>query len=188
METGTMNETIQTIMTRTSVREFSGEKASRENLETILKAAMAAPSAVNVQPWVFIAVTDDTILARLEEGLPYAKMLRAAGSAIVVCGVPNKDDTFAKLHWEHDCSAAAENILLAARALGLGAVWTAVHPDKNRVQTVRDVCRIPPEVIPFAVIPVGIPAKQGAAPKDKFRDENIHWERWQDTAKSFGRR
>lgn len=180
METIEQNETIKTILSRRSVRDFTGEKVGKETLTLLLRAAMAAPSAVNVQPWAFIAVTDETVLSRLEERLPYAKMLRAAGSAIIVCGIPKKDKTFAKLHWEQDCSASAENILLAAHSLGLGAVWTAVYPDAERVRAVREICSVPKGAEPLAVIPIGVPKAAGNGPKDKFKAENIHWDRWEE--------
>ncbi len=178
MDGSERNQTMETIMSRHSVREFTGEKVGRDTLETLLRAAMAAPSAVNVQPWSFLAITDGAILAKLESRLPYAKMLGKAGSAIVVCGLPGKDETFAKQYWQVDCAAAAENILLAAHALGLGAVWTAVHPDPERIRSVRETCGIPESVVPLAVIPVGVPAKPDYAPRGKYRSENVHWDRW----------
>ena len=166
------------IYTRRSVRKFTGELVKKEDLITILRAGMSAPSAVNIQPWAFIVVTDRALLDALCSELPYAKMLDKAGAAIVVCGVPDKDDTYAKDYWVMDCSAATQNILLAAHALGYGAVWTAAYADNARVRSVRRILSIPDNIIPLNVIPIGIPADRDAKPLDKFREENIHWEKW----------
>jgi nitroreductase len=172
------DETLNTIFSRRSVRSFTGEAVSHETLIKILRAAMAAPSAVNIQPWAFIVVTDRGTLDELCEHLPYAKMLDMSGAAIVVCGIPDKDEVFSKDYWVMDCSAASENILLAVHALGLGAVWTAVHADKQRIATVRKILKIPENVIPLNVIPIGIPKDKGRV-TDKFKEDNIHWEKWQ---------
>lgn len=168
---------LDIIHSRKSVREFTGEAVAREDLDTILRAAMAAPSAVNCQPWAFVVVTEPEMLKTLAEGLPYAQMLRRAGAGIVVCAVVEKAFNRMAEFAIIDSALAAQNILLAAEALGLGAVWTAAYPDPGKAAFVRETLRIPKDVIPLAVIPVGHPA--GAeAPKDKFNPENIHWERW----------
>jgi nitroreductase len=170
-------DALTVIRSRRSVREFTGEPVSREDLETILRAAMAAPSAVNCQPWAFVVVTEKAALNALADGLPYAQMLRRAGAGIVVCAVVekafNKMAEFALI----DSSLAAGNILLAVEALGLGGVWTAAYPDMGKAAFVREALHIPKDVIPLAVIPIGHPAGSDA-PKDKFKAENIHWERW----------
>jgi len=171
------NQTLNVVYSRRSVRAFTGEEVSRENLIKILKAAMAAPSAVNIQPWAFIVVTKRETLDQLCAKLPYAKMLDKAGAAIVVCGIPSKDEVFAKDYWIMDCSAASENILLASHALGLGAVWTAVYVDKERIENVRNILNIPSNIIPLNVIPIGIPKEKGKA-LDKFKEEIIHWDKW----------
>src|SRR5512135_387222 len=130
------NDALKIIYTRRSVRSFTGDTVSREDLMKILRAGMSAPSAVNIQPWAFVVVTKRETLDELCAKLPYAKMLDKAGAAIVVCGIPDKDEVFSKDYWIMDCSAASENILLACHALGLGAVWTAVHVDTERIATV----------------------------------------------------
>jgi nitroreductase len=169
---------LNVIYTRLSVRRFTGEKVKREDLMAMLKAGMSAPSAVNVQPWAFVVVTDRGTLDKLCDALPYAKMLDRAGAAIIVCGIPDKDDTYAKKYWVMDCSLASENILLAAHALGYGAVWTAAYAEKDRMRSVRKILSIPEKIIPLNVIPIGIPANKDEKPKDKFKEENIHWEKW----------
>ena len=171
------NETLSTIYSRRSVRSFTGEAVPRESLIRILRAAMAAPSAVNIQPWAFVVVTERATLDTLCAKLPYAKMLDKAAAAIVVCGVPEKDEVFSKDYWVMDCSAASENILLACHALGLGAVWTAVYVDEERVADVRRILHIPGSIIPLNVIPIGVPKEKGKS-LDKFNEGNIHWEQW----------
>ena len=169
---------LNVIYTRRSVRKFTGDKVKKEDLIAILRAGMSAPSAVNVQPWAFIVVTKRDTLDKLCKVLPYAKMLDKAGAAIIVCGIPDKDDTYAKDYWVMDCSLASGNILLAAHALGYGAVWTAAYADAERVRSVRPILSVPESIIPLNVIPIGVPAHRNANPLDKFRQENIHWEEW----------
>jgi len=172
-----VKDTFDVIYSRKSVRNFTGEPVSRENLDKILKAGMAAPTAVNMQPWSFVVVTERKKLDELASGLPYAKMLIKAGAAIIVCAEPKsafeKSADFAVI----DASLASENILLAIEALDLGGVWTAAYPDQVRVDHVRKVLGIPKDIIPLNVIPVGHPTGEDK-PKDKFKKEKIHWEKW----------
>lgn len=171
------NQTLRTIFERKSVRKYTGIKPSKENLELLIKAGMAAPSARNKQPWSFIAVIDDAKLIDMAEKLPYAKMLPQAGAAIVVCGVPKKSFADLSDYWVQDCSAATQNILIAAEALELGAVWTGVYPREDRISTVKTVLNLPDDIIPLNVIAIGLP--EGAeSPKDKFSEDNIHWNEW----------
>lgn len=173
-----MNETLQTIFTRKSVRKFTDREVEKDKIELILRAAMSAPSACNQQPWEFICVTDQKVLNELGEKLPYAKMLIGARLAFIVAADMNKAlGGQGRIHWIDDCSAASENILLAAHSLGLGAVWTAVHPGEDRIKTVREVLNLPESVIPLNVIPVGYPAEDPKV-RDKFKTENIHYNKW----------
>jgi len=169
---------LDVIYTRRSVRKFTGEKVKKDDLYAMLRAGMSAPSARNVQPWAFVVVTGRDSLDQLCEALPYAKMLDKAGAAIIVCGIPDKDDTYAKKYWVMDCSLASGNILLAAHALGYGAVWTAVHADNEKIKSVRKILSIPDNIIPLNVMPIGVPTDRDAKPVDKFKEENIHWEKW----------
>jgi nitroreductase len=170
-------DAMTVIRSRKSVRSFTGEAVSQEELDEILRAAMSAPSAVGKSPWAFVVVTDRATLDLLREGLPYAKMLDKAGAAIVVCGLPEKAYLQKVEYAVIDGTCASENILLAVEALGLGAVWTAAYPYEDRAAHVRKVLGIPGNVIPLNVIPIGHPT--GAdKPKDHFRAENIHREKW----------
>ena len=170
-------DTLTIIHNRKSVRNFTGQPVDAETLTKIVKAGMAAPTAVNMQAWSFVIVIDKVRLKDLAAGLPSAKMLDKAGAAIIVCAVPEKafqkKTEFAIL----DATCASENILLAIEALGLGGVWTAAYPEPDRMALVRNVLEIPENVIPLNVIPVGHPVGTDK-PKDKFKPENIHWEKW----------
>jgi nitroreductase len=177
METTMVKEGLAVIRERKSVRSYTGEPVNKEEIDQILHAAMAAPAAVHMLPWKFIVITDKAKLQSLAKGLPFAQMLPKAGTAIVVCAVPEEaamgNEMFAIL----DCTCASENILLAAEALGLGAVWTAVYPDNELMDFVRQELAIPGYVIPLNIIPVGHPTGEEKF-RDKFNAKNIHWEQW----------
>lgn len=172
------NEAIDNIMTRVSVREFTGEKISAEQIDTLLRAAMAAPSAINRQPWAFIVVIDETIIAQLGEALPYSRCSNHPACAIIPCGDLSKAiEGEMGAFWINDVSAATENLLLAAHAMGLGAVWTGLHPDMKRATMVQQLLGLPEHIIPLCVVPVGVPAEHPAI-KDKYIPENIHYNKW----------
>lgn len=169
---------IDAIMTRTSVRNFTDTPVEPEKLEQLVKAGMAAPTAVNRQPWAFIVVTEREQLDNLKAVHPYAQMLGTAQAAIIVCGDMTKAlDEPVKSYWIQDVSAATENILIAAHALGLGAVWTGVYPNPMVLPEVSRVLEVPDYIVPLNIIPIGYPA--GAqSPKDKWKPENVHYQRW----------
>lgn len=164
------NPAIENILTRRSIRSYTDQDVEPEKIEAILEAGMAAPSGKNGQPWDFIVLTRREILGEMAERLPYAKMLREARVAIAVCADRTKSP-----YWYVDCSAAAENILLAAHALGLGAVWTATYPYRDRMDVVKELCGLPGSYDSLCVIPVGYPARE-ARPKDNFDAGKIHHE------------
>lgn len=179
---------LDVIMSRTSIRHFTGEAVPREQLETLLKAGMAAPTAMNSQPWRFVVLTDRDKIAELLGGGPRSGMFTEAGAVIVVCGQttmmrkpfgqPDAPATEQpNIFWYEDCIAATENILLAAKALGLGAVWTAGYPAQERIAPLAAALGLPDNVVILSVIPVGIPAED-PAPKDKWNPDNIHWDCW----------
>ena len=173
------NEAIENILTRVSVRQFTGDSISEAQLDTLLRAAMAAPSAINKQPWAFIVITDRDKITQLGEALPYSRCSNHPAVAIIPCGdltkaIPGEMAGF----WINDVSAATENLLLAAHAMGLGAVWTGLHPDMNRAKIVQDMLGLPEYIIPLCIVPVGVPAEQPDI-KDKFNPENIHFNGWE---------
>ena len=172
------NQAITNILTRVSVREFTGEKISDAQIDTLLRAAMSAPSAINKQPWAFIVVTDEAIIAQLGEALPYSRCSNHPAVAIIPCGDLSKAiEGDLGAFWINDVSAATQNILLAAHSMGLGAVWTGLHPDMKRATMVQQMLGLPEHIIPLCVVPVGVPAEEPEI-KDKYKPENIHYNRW----------
>lgn len=168
---------LQVILNRRSVRDFTEEPVSEDVLEKLVRAGMSAPTARNMQPWSFIVVTGRETLDLLAEGLPYGKMLGKANASIVVCALPELANGQSVELAVVDCTCASENILLAAEALGLGAVWVASYPYDDRMSHVRSVLGIPGEVIPLCLIPLGHPVTS-KPPIDKYKPERIHRERW----------
>lgn len=168
---------IENIMTRTSIRQYKDQPVEQEKIDIMLKAAMAAPTAVNLQPWHFIVITDKKTI-----GLLSGKQPTNAPLLIAMCGDTDKTtmpDGKMKLpdFWVQDVSAATENLLLAAHALGLGAVWTAVYPAMERVAEVANVLNCPQNIVPVAVVRVGYP-DEAPEPKDKFKEENISYNKF----------
>jgi len=169
----------QAIKERRSVRSFSEKNVPTETIDTLIAAAMQAPSAGNQQPWHFIVVTDRAKLDAVPAFHPYCKMITGVSTAIVVCGDP-RGKKWPDL-WPQDCSAAIQNLLLAAVAEGVGAVWTGVYPFEERMDGCRKLFAIPDEVFPFAIIPVGYPKDPGQAfsEKDRFNADLVHRERFE---------
>lgn len=167
------NYTLESIFSRKSVRTYEDRPVEKEKLDTLIRAGMSAPSSRDRRPWEFIIVTDREKLKTMAQGLPYAKMLTATHQAIIVCGDTIKSDN----SWFLDCSAASQNILIAAESMGLGATWTAAFPYPDRIQIVRDVLNLPDHIIPLNVIPIGYPAGN-EQPKDKYNKEQIHYNEW----------
>lgn len=169
---------MDNILTRTSIRAFKEMPVEQEKLEKLVRAGMAAPSAVNSQPWAFVVVTERGQLENLRAAHPHAQMLGTAQAAIVVCGDMRKSlEGWAQDYWIQDASAATENILLAAHGLGLGAVWTGVYPNPEIMPQVSEALDLPSYIIPLNVIPIGYP-DQFPDPKDKWKEDNVHYNRW----------
>lgn len=177
--TSMTNPVIDNICTRVSVREFTGEKISQAQIDTLLRAAMSAPSALNHQPWAFIVITDDAILQQIGTQLPYSRCANKPACAIVPCGDLSKAiEGEGQDFWINDVSAATQNLLLAAHAMNLGAVWTGVHPGQERIAILRDILHLPDHIIPLCVVPVGVPAEQPEI-KNKYKEENIHYNQYE---------
>lgn len=172
------NDALATIHSRKSVRTYSDKPVSKELLEILVRAGMAAPTAADKRPWAFVVITDRAVLDKLAEGLMYGKMLKQAQAAIAVCGIPEESlPGFSQQFWVQDCSAASQNILLAAEAKDLGAVWVGIYPVQERITFVREVLGIPGNVVPLNVIPVGYPAGT-ERPKNKYDAQRVHWNTW----------
>ena len=168
---------LDNIATRASVRQFTDQPVPDAVMEEILRAGMAAPSAVNKQPWSFVVVTEPERIAALNEVHPYAN-LKTATAAVIVCGDMDKAlEGRAREYWVQDCSAVTENILLAAHALGLGAVWCGVYPSPDRVSAVSEVLGLPGSIVPLNIVTMGYPAAE-VQPKDKWDPARIHYQQW----------
>jgi nitroreductase len=168
-------ETLKAIFTRRSIRKYSGGTVTDEQLEVLLRAAMHAPSARNKQPWHFVVITDKDILYKLGGTHPYGKMLMDAGAAIVTCG----DKTIEEMdsYLLQNCSAATQNLLLAAHDLGLGAVWLGLHPREDRISSLKAILKFPDHILPVSMISLGSPdeVKEG---DDRFLADRIHENQW----------
>ena len=154
-----MESRLAFIFDRRSIRRYTGEPVTADETLSLLEAGMAAPSASNQKPWHLVSVADKGTLVALADMHPYGKMLSQAGLAIAVCG----DPAVSPHYWVQDCSAVTENILLAATALGLGAVWLGCHPRAEREAAVRSVLGIPAEIGVLSLISIGRPAEQPPA-------------------------
>lgn len=167
------NQTLETIFNRKSVRKYTERPVEKEKLETLVRAGMAAPSSRDRRPWEFVIVTNRDLLDKMGDGLPLARMLKETKQAIIVCGDTVKSENA----WQLDCSAAAQNILLAAESIGLGAVWTAAYPYPERMKIIRDALQLPEHILPLTVIPLGYPTGI-EKPKDKYNKKQIHYNGW----------
>ncbi len=168
-------DVFEAIYNRRSIRKYKDRDVPQELVRELLGAAMMAPSAGNAQPWQFVVVNDREKLAAIKDINPYAAMAKGAPLGILVCG----DLSMEKYpgYWVQDCSAAVQNILLAAHAKGLGAVWTGIHPIEERVSGFRNSFKLPENVVPLAFIVLGWPAQE-SKPKDRYKEERVHMNKW----------
>ncbi len=172
-----LNETLKVIHNRKSVRGFTNQKVTKEQLLELVKAGMAAPSAMNCQPWEFIVIQDEKVLKGFSESLQFGKMLDYAAAAIVVC---TNQEKASEKHYDYaiiDATLASENILLAAESMGLGGAWVAIHPKNIVVNFMKEELGIPESIIPLNIIPIGYPTGVDK-PKNKYNPDAIHWEKW----------
>ena len=168
-----MNPKLKIIFSRRSIRQYTDEPLAEDEIQSLLEAGMAAPSARNIRPWHLVSVTDKATLEALAEAHPYGKMTAHAALAIAVCGDPAAEPRY----WDQACSAVTENILIAAAALGLGAVWLGCHPSKDREAAIRAVLGIPEHIGVLSLIPVGRPAEEKPA-RTQYDPSRDHRERW----------
>ena len=172
-----MPEIIDILLSRRSIPQFTPEPVDRGSLVLLLKAAMAAPTACNSQPWEFIVVTEEEMLDCIRARLPFARYNNPA--AIVVCGNPRiAHNTAAREYWVMDCSTATENILIAAAGLGLGAVWIGIHPVVPFVRAVREALDIPEDVTPLGMMHVGYAAEEKPA-RTQYDKHKVYWQKYE---------
>ncbi len=166
-------DALEMLFTRRSIRKYTSEAVSEEDVKTILEAAMNAPSANNRQPWHFVVVDQRDKLNAITKVHPYSQMLKQAPLAVVVCG----DTTISASYWQQDCAAATENLLLAARALGLGTVWLGVYPQEDRANDIGKLFDLPDHVKPLCVIAVGHPAEEKGR-VERYKAGKVHRNGW----------
>ena len=168
-------EILNGILTRRSIRKYTGELIPQEKAEELMKYGMYAPSARNCQPWHFVLLNEREVFLKIEEFQPHTRMLKHAQWGIVVCG----DDQLAHTpeYWPVDCAAVTQNILLAAHGMGYGAVWLGIYPRPERVSAMKDLLGLPPHIHAFSVVSVGCPDQQVPQP-ERFQPERIHLNKW----------
>lgn len=166
---------LENIHARKSVRKFTQDTISDSLITVVLKAAMAAPTGHDARPWQFIVTRNKKVMQQLRSNLQWARGLDYSTVAIIVCGDLRKVNPENPEFWITDCSAATQNLLLAAEALGLGAVWSTLYPGDKRMQHARQVMNLPDYLMPLCVIPMGYPLEE-TKPKVKFDPKAIHWE------------
>jgi len=168
-------DAMEVILTRRSVRKYSNKTISEELIKDLLETGVCAPSAENKQPWHFIILDDHKIIDKIPDFHPNAKMLPEAQLAILVCGDLDLEANLGYLI--QDCSAATENILIAARAKGLGSCWLGVYPRENRINNLRKMLKIPENILPFSLISLGYPQVEQLR-VDRYNSERIHKNKW----------
>ena len=164
---------VDFIFQRRSIRRFTPEPVAESAVKTLLEAAMAAPSSNNRKPWHYVMTNDRVVLDRLGQAHPYGKMLFEATLAIAVCGDPKISPTA----WVQDCSAATENILLAASVLGLGTCWLGCHPHEDRKRSIREILDIPEKIEVLSLIAIGHPGEK-KEPRTQFDASRVHEGKW----------
>jgi nitroreductase len=169
-----MNEAnmLDMIKKRRSIRRYTDQVVTDEQIRQLLEAAMAAPSGSNIQPWEFVVVKDPDLKRQLAQTHTWSHMAADAAVVFVVCG-----NEHASHHWVEDTSVATENLLLAAAAMNLGAVWVAIHPTAAREVPVRQLLGIPEEIRILCLVPVGHPA-ESKPPRTQYRESKVHYEGW----------
>lgn len=167
-----MNDRLEYIFKRRSIRAYTDAPVNDEQVDALLRAAMAAPSANDVRPWAFVVVRDAERRKELARIHPWSYMCANASVVIAVIGDPSASD-----HWGEDCSAAAENLLLAASTLDLGSVWVAVYPRAEREAQVRSILDIPENLRVLCLLPIGHP-KENKPPRTRYEASKAHDERF----------
>lgn len=174
------NEVLECIMTRASVRRYTSEKVNDSIITEVLKAGMAAPTAANQQAWHFVVITDQTLKDTITDAFQWTKMVKDCAFAVVVCGDMSRlfeDDREKGGFWTLDCSAASENMLLAAHALGLGGIWCGIYPEEDRMTRLSAILDLPPDLRPLNILSFCYP-EAPATPKEKWDPEKVSYNRF----------
>ncbi len=166
---------MDVILTRRSIRKYTGVVVSEDEIRQVIKAGVHAPSAMNLQPWSFVVVIDPTLLQQLADTHPYAKMVPQAGCCIVVCADKEKQPILGFA--AEDCSAAIQNMLLAAKSMELGTVWCGVYPVPARVDTIHELLKLPETIVPIGLVVLGHSAEDRQI-QDRYDESKVHWNKW----------
>lgn len=169
-------ELFEGLLSRRSIRKYTGERINEEKIMSVIKAGMYAPSANNTRPWHFIIVDDREIMEKIMKVHPYSAMLSEASHAIIVCGDEKLQN--GPGYYVLDCSAATQNVLLAAHALGLGAVWLGVEPKSDRKKAIKEILGLPGYIHPVSIISIGIPVKIPEKTPARFEQKKIRKNKW----------
>lgn len=169
-------DAIEAIVSRRSIRKYKKKAVPEKLIDELLNAAMHAPSACNEQPWHFVIINNREILNEVPKYHSHSSMVREALVAIVVCADLNLTEEDGAW-WVQDCSAATENILIAAQAKGLGAVWLGVYPKDDRVKGIQSLLALPQNIIPLCVIPIGYPAERKTY-ENRYQSSRVHYNCW----------
>ncbi len=170
-----MNDIINAILKRRSIRAYTDKEISEDTMNTILKAAMYAPTARNSQEWRFIVVRNPENLQKIQQVQPYNTLLEQANAAVIVCALVESDA--AKRYFQQDCGASIQNLMLAAYGLGVGSVWLGVYPNEQLVDGITKSFKLPKDVFPIGVVALGYPAEEKPDP-ERFDASKIHNEQW----------
>jgi nitroreductase len=168
-------DAMEAILSRRSIRKYTAQPVPDEVVTGLLKAAMSAPSASNQQSWQFVVINDRHTLDEIPNIHSHSKMLKEAAVAILVCGDQRLEKS--KGFWVQDCSAATQNLLIAAQAKGLGAVWLGIYPRQKRVAEFQKKFGLPEGVVPLALVSIGYPAEE-KPPSNRYDPARVHYNRW----------
>lgn len=168
-------DALKAVLTRRSIRSYSDNPIPKDKIKTLLEAAMSAPSAKNEQTWCFVVLDEKQYLKKIADSHPHADMLRQADKAILVCGDLKKEKT--ENYWMINCSAATENILIAARGLGIGSCWIGIYPRAERVRMMKEIVELPDHVVPFALVSLGYPTGKHRE-VNRFDEAKVHYNKW----------
>lgn len=170
-----MKTLIDLILTRRSIRKFKAIRVERDTIQSVIKAAMYAPSAANRQPWHFIVIDEKSIMVDIMAFHSNSRMLGTASHAILICGDENLQHD--NNYWKADCGAATQNMLLAAHSLGLGACWIGIFPREYRMNSISALMKLPDHIKPFALVAIGYPDEKKNTP-ERFKAERVFHNTW----------
>jgi len=168
-------EVQEALLNRRSIRKYKDQKISKDDLNSILKAAMYAPSAMNLQAWQFILIDNKNVLIKTIKSIPYAEMLKQSAAAIIVCGDSSVEKNESWLL--QNCSAAIQNILLSAHGLGIGTCWIAIHGMDDVYKNIKTQFNLPQNIVPVSLISLGYP-DEFVKVEERFKKDKIHYNKW----------